>query len=455
MTKVLITESYLEDIANSIRAKNNSSDTYTPSEMSTAIDDIPTGSLESNDVNFYDYDGSITNSYSKADFLQLESLPDNPAHEGLIAQGWNWTLSDAKEYVTNYDILDIGQNYVTNDGKTRIYVKLREGRLTTRLSLYVTGSITVDWGDESTPNEYSGTGTAVSSYHTYSQSGDYVIKIDVGDDSVCELRGTSSSSFFYGQEVSGTSTPGRLYSNCVKKIELGNNIKFGNYACCYQNNLKSISVSNTTTFDNVSYILFNVSNLKCFIVPSGVTYLPALFRQCSVQTVSLPRSLTSLGSYALSSTKLERICIPDRVTSLGSYCLYNNDVTNELVVPSSIESITTYSFNSLYSVESIDIPAVTAIPQGCFAQWYSLIYLHIPTSVQSIAASGFGACYGLKRVYFTGFTSVPTLENSNGFNLTADCRIVVPDDLYDEWIAATNWSTTAIKNKIIKESQDT
>ena len=43
MSKVMITESYLEDIADAIRVKNGSSDTYKPSEMSGAIEDIPGG----------------------------------------------------------------------------------------------------------------------------------------------------------------------------------------------------------------------------------------------------------------------------------------------------------------------------------------------------------------------------------------------------------------------------
>lgn len=43
MAKVLVTEAYLQDIADSIREKNGSTDTYTPAEMSSAIDDIPTG----------------------------------------------------------------------------------------------------------------------------------------------------------------------------------------------------------------------------------------------------------------------------------------------------------------------------------------------------------------------------------------------------------------------------
>lgn len=43
MSKVMITESYLEDIADAIRTKNGSSDTYKPAEMADAIEDIPGG----------------------------------------------------------------------------------------------------------------------------------------------------------------------------------------------------------------------------------------------------------------------------------------------------------------------------------------------------------------------------------------------------------------------------
>ena len=44
MSKALITDGYLTDIANAIRAKNGSADTYTPPQMAAAIADIPTGS---------------------------------------------------------------------------------------------------------------------------------------------------------------------------------------------------------------------------------------------------------------------------------------------------------------------------------------------------------------------------------------------------------------------------
>lgn len=42
MTQVLITETYLENIADAIREKNGSEDSYTPAQMATAIENIQT-----------------------------------------------------------------------------------------------------------------------------------------------------------------------------------------------------------------------------------------------------------------------------------------------------------------------------------------------------------------------------------------------------------------------------
>lgn len=51
------------------------------------------------DVNFVDYDGQLLHSYTVTQFMELTELPPNPTNPGLIAQGWNWDLNDAKEQV--------------------------------------------------------------------------------------------------------------------------------------------------------------------------------------------------------------------------------------------------------------------------------------------------------------------------------------------------------------------
>ena len=53
---------------------------------------------------------------------------------------------------------------------------------------------------------------------------------------------------------------------------------------------------------------------------------------------------------------------------------------------------------------------------------------------------------------FSQHTAVPTLSNTGVFtSIQSDCKIVVPDALYDTWIAATNWSTYS--SKIVKASE--
>jgi hypothetical protein len=44
-----------------------------------------------------------------------------------------------------------------------------------------------------------------------------------------------------------------------------------------------------------------------------------------------------------------------------------------------------------------------------------------------------------------------TLSAANAFTNSNTWKIVVPDNLYDQWIAATNWSTFA--SRIVKASE--
>ena len=138
--------------------------------------------LTEKDVNFYDYDGTLVKSYTKQEFLALNAMPANPTHEGLTAQGWNWSLVDAKSYVNDYGKLNVGQMYITSDGKTRIYIHLEEGRLNPELNLTFveSGSFTVDWGDGTAIDTVSGEAdTFGTKTHAYSNGGDYIITITV------------------------------------------------------------------------------------------------------------------------------------------------------------------------------------------------------------------------------------------------------------------------------------
>jgi hypothetical protein len=112
MAKAFIQESTLTDIADAIRGKLGVSTQYLPSEMADAIESIPSGggggAVEKKDVNFYDYDGTLLYSYTAAEALALEAMPDLPDHIDISLQ------SDGSELVKSVQngIADISKNNV-------------------------------------------------------------------------------------------------------------------------------------------------------------------------------------------------------------------------------------------------------------------------------------------------------------------------------------------------------
>ena len=153
-----------------LNAKNDAQhqiDDETLDEYGDFVDSIPTGggggAVEEKDVNFYDYDGTLLYSYTKTDFLALTEMPENPTHTGLTAQGWNWDLTDAKTYVTDYGILDVGQVYTTASGLSEFDIELNA---VTGLSVTLNMNGTKNWGD--------GTSDTTTS-HTYANAGKYTI----------------------------------------------------------------------------------------------------------------------------------------------------------------------------------------------------------------------------------------------------------------------------------------
>ena len=107
MSNVLVDDSYLEDIADSIRNKNGSQDTYTPSQMSAAIDSLPTSSITSvTSVTINTYSGTTQTRYLRPDgsegktdlALSATVLPANATIPDV-----KWESSDPTKATIVYD----------------------------------------------------------------------------------------------------------------------------------------------------------------------------------------------------------------------------------------------------------------------------------------------------------------------------------------------------------------
>ena len=363
---VIMPGSDYQNICNSIRSKTGGADLLKSGEVSAAIDSIQAsgGGIEHKDVNFYDYDGTLLHSYTIEEASSLTSLPTLPSHDGLICQGWNYDLETIKSYGRS---VDIGAIYITDDGKTRLYIDTGSGvvtDVTIRYGYTGTNGVTIDWGDGT--SETATDVGYVTKTHRYENTGDYIISLDSSNNITLGYNDSDSCMFL-----------NNFNSSRLKKVEIGSNVKILNpYSFQYCRALSSISIPNSVT--SIEYGAF----YYCYTLSS----------------VSIPNSVTSIGGNAF------------------NYC------------------------SALSSVNMSN--SITSIEYGMFTTCYTLSSISIPNSVTNIGNSAFSGS-GINLYDFSSHTSVPTLGSNVFKSVPSGFEIRVPAALYDEWVAATNWSTYA------------
>lgn len=393
---------------------------YTPSEgylFSSVSVNVPTfdeRGVDELDVNFIDYDGVVLYSYTKSEFLSLTSMPTNPAHTGLVSQGWNWTLEDAKAWVSAHGSLTVGQSYVTDDGDTRIYIHVdNANRSTFKLNFGAPAGTIIVWGDGNT----SAVSGAVTETHEYGAAGNYVIKIR--SLSPITISNYTESTNLFGSVASGA--PDRVYDTMVERIELGDNVTaLGPNALQFCYGLRTITIPDTMI--SIGSLAFRCCyGLQAFVAPSTLMMMgdSAFFYNHALKRVSLNRSV-------------------DMGTNIFYYCYALNGT-----IDFGYSVIDSYVCDNCYNLSAVNLGAQTIIGQYAFRNNLGLTQIVIPETVSQIKQYAFYGCTGLKAIYVQRSTP-PTLASSTCLSgIPADCVIYVPSGSVDTYKAASNWSVYA------------
>ena len=394
----------------------------TAAALPELISNIQIGSatVEKKDISFYDYDGTLLYSYTVEEANALTALPAGPIHEGLVFNGWNWSLEDVKNLTRP---MNIGAMYTTDDGTTRIYIHLEEGRTSPMLGLGVNGMVTVDWGDGTSADTLTGTDLDVAQWtstHSYATPGNYVIRLTVNGEA--QLYGNRYP--YILSHSSSNDDRNNVYQSSLLKAEIGTGIHIGDYAFYFCRSLSSITIPNTITSIG-KYAFTSCFSLLGITIPNNIiNIIENTFETCySLSNITMPNTITNIGKYAfMMCSCLSNITIPNSATSIGDYAFYQCYSLSSIIISNNVISIGEYAFR----------------------QDHALSKIIIPNSVTSIGNYAFVKCYSMKYYDFTSHTSIPSLSNTGVFSgIPADCEIRVPASLAEEWKAATNWATYA------------
>lgn len=429
---------------------NNTYDTTLYDSITVNVPSSPTPTpVRTELVRFMDYDGTILHTYTANEFLALSAMPENPTHEGLTSQGWNWSFEDAVAYVTTNRNLDIGQSYVTDDGRTRIYISLENPDLISpTLGLYLAGntSVDVDWGDGSEHDTMANTSTSASvskitAQHTYPAVGNYVISIAVIEGS-CSIGGSSAESHLLTDNKTSFVSTDNAYILSIKKIEIGNDISSVN-----DNAFRELRSLETITlpvnfYDFHSYTFQNCYSLKAVVIPKNSSFTTgqsgSVFHTCqSLTNVSLPKESYICGYMFTNCYNLTRITIPLGRTTIGvgsssysSNSFYNCYNLSDVTIPEGITDINNTAFQECDSLTHITLPStLSAINGQAFYQCNLIGELELPASLTSIGNSAFYNCRNLNSVVFENGTSDLTIGSSVFNGCTALDTVKLPTNL--------------------------
>lgn len=165
------------------------------------------------------------------------------------------------------------------------------------------------------------------------------------------------------------------------------------------------------------------------------------FKNCStLNSVTFPQSLTSIGSYSFYNTNLTNVTIPNSVTSMGEACFafiesltgvtlssncttipnsaFNGDDLRSVNLPSNVRTIGSAAFKNNANLYSINLNNITSMGSGAFENT-DLRNVTLNNSLTTLNGNVFKDCDSLTGITLgSGLTSInnTTFDGCTGLN---------------------------------------
>jgi len=141
--------------------------------------------------------------------------------------------------------------------------------------------------------------------------------------------------------------------------------------------------------------------IRTIVIEDGISSIESsTFAGISTLTsVSIPESVTNIGSAAFISTGLTSVVIPNSVKSIGASAFYSCTSLRDVEILAYIETIEQDTFGGCTSLTEFAIPeGVVTVLDNAFNGCSNLEKVTIPKTVETISNSAFGGCVALSEM---------------------------------------------------------
>ena len=192
-----------------------------------------------------------------------------------------------------------------------------------------------------------------------------------------------------------------------------------------------------------SYAFSSCKSLKTIKISSGVTAIPDhCFYECSsLDSVTIPEGVTTIGDRAFEDCNLNALTLPESLEAIGSIAFCGNRSLKSVNIPAKVKTIESYAFFNCGLTELVIPEGVLVIDQDAFLGNYSLKNLTLPSTITSIGESAFLYNYNLQSIICNAVTP-PTLGD-NAFDNDITPGVKVPLQSIVAYRQAVGWKNFA------------